>query len=200
MRRYFGLIAATMRLPIINRRWLHGRRRDCGSCPGTVSSDLDSDQRLRRAIINDKKREIGLARHRAETGELRRGEARHIIGVRMQVRHRIEHRLIRRCRQRDLTSQLKFSSPWPRLWQATPRASRHGATRRVLLPRNAGEPESADAPSFRPLSSRSRFPACRHASSTSDLASGRPRPVPSYLRSSRLSTCPNGVRATSIFV
>ena len=54
------------------------------------------DEEAVRHIIDDQMREIRLAGDRAERGEFRRGEARHVMRVRVRVRHAVEQRLIGR--------------------------------------------------------------------------------------------------------
>jgi len=47
-------------------------------------------------VVDHKNREIRLSGHRAHERELREREARHIVGVRMGVRHAIEYGFFRR--------------------------------------------------------------------------------------------------------
>ena len=42
---------------------------------------------------------VRLTRHRAQRGELGRGEARHVVGVGVRVRHALERRLVGALRQ-----------------------------------------------------------------------------------------------------
>ena len=52
---------------------------------------LRLDQELVRNIVDDEMREVRLAGDRAERGEFRHREARHVMGVRMRVRHPVEN-------------------------------------------------------------------------------------------------------------
>ena len=66
---------------------------------------LRLDQPFGGDIVDDDMREIWLARHRAERGELRRGEAHQIGRVLVRVGHEVEFSLVRRSRQRGLPAE-----------------------------------------------------------------------------------------------
>src|SRR6516165_10514344 len=68
---------------------------------------LGLDQEVSGHVIDHQMREIGLAGDRAETGELRRGEARHVVGIGMRVGYAVKHRLLGRGGQRGRASELQ---------------------------------------------------------------------------------------------
>jgi hypothetical protein len=46
-----------------------------------------------RHVIDDQRREIGLAGNRAHHGEFREGKAGDVVRIRMRIAHAVEHRL-----------------------------------------------------------------------------------------------------------
>src|SRR5690606_29517405 len=56
---------------------------------------LRFDDPVTRHVIDDEMREIRLSGDRAERGELRRGEADDVRGIRMRIRHSFELGLVR---------------------------------------------------------------------------------------------------------
>ena len=61
-------------------------------------SDFELDEPAVGHVVDHEKREVGLAGHRAERGELGRGETGDIVRVGMRVRHPVEPRLVGRGR------------------------------------------------------------------------------------------------------
>ena len=88
-------MSSTMRLPMAMVRILVER-------PVVAEGGEEQLQRLRfnepvlGRVVDDEVREIGLAGHRAQAGELGRGEAGDVVGIRVRIWHALERRLVRR--------------------------------------------------------------------------------------------------------
>lgn len=113
---------------------------------------LRLDQPVARHIVDDDVGEVGLARHRAQAGELGRGEARHIERVGVRIGHAFQHRLFRVGRGGGLGAELGQAVGIVRharhlgVWSAkeNARAARGGVRNRPGAPAGRGRMRLAD--------------------------------------------------------